>query len=163
MEATWLPWWLNKEHPPPDDERAQAVWVLGQWQFIPFAFGRTPLRRRCRTREEAHAEASGYEQAMRQAQTAAQKAEQTGQTADSQRIRAHIESREAAYRMIDRTADGDCPQGFRIFAIGGEEDDACVVLEPNGWLLKEAQPTYGDAFELTLREAACASDLDDGP
>ncbi len=129
----------------------------------PLCLWRIPLWRRCRTREEAHAEASGYKQVTRQAQTAAQKAEQAGKIADNRKIRAHIEGREAAYRMIDRTADGDCPQGFRIFAIGGEEDDACVVLEPNGWLLKEAQPTYGDAFELTLREAACASDLGDGP
>jgi hypothetical protein len=145
MTLLRLPWWLDYENPPADNSTAQAVWILGQWHFIPFVWG-TPLRRMCGTLREADQVAAAFESDVQKAQAEADRIEASGHGEEARLQRDAIAKFIASCEMVDWSGNDEAlPTGFRIYAVGDGVDGDPYIISANGRLLKDSLTNYEEA------------------
>ncbi len=130
-------WWKDRSRLPPGmSPGAQPVWILGQWCFVPFAFGHVPLGRRCSTAVEAEREALHYEERLASLTSSGPAANRDGDVVEEL----------GALRRCDDGGDPGLREGFAIYFAGDpDSDDECLLLKPDGHLEPNIFKNYDDA------------------
>jgi hypothetical protein len=155
MEAEF-PMWHNPECSPPDELGAQAVFIQGQWKFIPFAFG-IPLSKSCSTCEQALGEANAVENelidALKEIGMAAQNRSQTV-AAELEKIRKLMFLK--CLKGEAHRHNSKIPEEFSIYRLI-EMQENYIVIYPDGMVSKEPVEGYESAIGVAVRFAETLS------
>lgn len=140
-----LSMWRDPNAKPPGDEKGQAIWIGGQWEFIAFAFGNVPLRRRCGTLEHARAEAEAYEHAVRSTEREVELHHENCNFESEKDLKEELE-----FYVDDSTLDKTevvLHKGYALYtAIDARGAKFFVLVQPDGSLFENVLSDYKHAI-----------------
>lgn len=139
-------WWKDGSRlPPGSSPGARPVWIMGQWCFIPFAFGHVPLSRRCSTAGEAESEALCYEEKLASLIPSGLGANRSSD------VREEL----GALPRWDNGEDPGLTKGCAIYYAGEPGiDDECFLLMPDGQLKHDVFRSYDEAITAAAQMSA---------
>lgn len=157
MDENNLPHWRDRKRRPKGSSKAQAIWILGQWEFVPFGSNGTPLRQRCQTLEQAEDISTNFDNNLLKLQAKKEQAETDDSYFEANQEILMFTQEETL--QVPPDLDFSTLTGYQAYLLGDgcdgpfalvklPDEDATSATEGDMYqLVEELFPTHEDAMQ----------------